>query len=281
MDTTQQALSDHHWMISRSDPRRLAASVPRFSAMRVAGVEVWNKPTHQASDAETKRHQSPPVSTSLQQSPKISKSLPAVSTDRRVSIERLFSNLRPASRVTSLHLGRLVHPGANGLHTLDGMAQDSCILDIESSFVVPQHPTSDKTCHRQPRISQPPSDTALESKGQEALGASNPSSVSSTTQSVSQHFHHAFPHLPIEIRLMIWKYASFTTRNVDVTGKLFWTDPGHFIANVFRDASLTPSPPVLQVNQESRSEALKWYSLEFGRELRTVIQSITPSQRSS
>jgi hypothetical protein len=78
----------------------------------------------------------------------------------------------------------------------------------------------------------------------------------------------SFNRLPLELRVMIWKYACFHQRNVDITASFLpdqlWEnwDESYF-DDVFYYLSLCPPPAVLHVNQESRSEGLKWYSLEF------------------
>jgi hypothetical protein len=82
-----------------------------------------------------------------------------------------------------------------------------------------------------------------------------------------------FPNLPLEIRLKIWKIASFEKRQVDV-----WsiaevdynpmmdspsTPSTHFGYHYY---SSTPPPAVLHVNQEARTECIKYYTLDFGVE---------------
>lgn len=68
---------------------------------------------------------------------------------------------------------------------------------------------------------------------------------------------------------MIWNYACFHQRNVDITASFLpdqlWEhwDESYF-HDVFYYLSLCPPPALLHVNQESRSEGLKWYSLDFG-----------------
>jgi hypothetical protein len=74
-----------------------------------------------------------------------------------------------------------------------------------------------------------------------------------------------FPKLPIEIRLKIWKIMCYIQRNVDITTEHFiisdnensTTDYPYFYK------SSCPSPAVLHVSQESRSEGLKHYQLDF------------------
>ncbi|KUJ06505.1 uncharacterized protein LY89DRAFT_743827 [Mollisia scopiformis] len=81
-----------------------------------------------------------------------------------------------------------------------------------------------------------------------------------------------FNDLPIELRLRIWTIASFFPRNVCVEVDRWFQcgieqeDWGHLGA--FRVpvtyTSNCPVPTVLHVCKESRKEALKYYSLEFG-----------------
>ncbi|CZR56056.1 uncharacterized protein PAC_05944 [Phialocephala subalpina] len=78
-----------------------------------------------------------------------------------------------------------------------------------------------------------------------------------------------FKKLPIELRLKIWRIASFTQRNVDI-----WSESLEIISKRGRDSefnfvlhalhSTRPTPTVLHACQESRGEGLKHYSLEFG-----------------
>jgi hypothetical protein len=78
-----------------------------------------------------------------------------------------------------------------------------------------------------------------------------------------------FPKLPIQLRLKIWKYGYFFTRNVDIRGKdisgiVFkhaCADPDA-VAHFFHSYASPPS--LLHVCRESRSEALNHYQLEFG-----------------
>jgi hypothetical protein len=78
-----------------------------------------------------------------------------------------------------------------------------------------------------------------------------------------------FSRLPLELRRMIWKYTCFHQRNVDITASYLpdqlWDiwDESYF-HDVFYYLSLCGPPAVLHVNKESRSEGLKWYSLDFG-----------------
>jgi hypothetical protein len=72
-----------------------------------------------------------------------------------------------------------------------------------------------------------------------------------------------FPHLPLELRLKIWRSTLPGPRNVGV--KIRFKD-GRFGGWVARDC--TPRPPMaLQVCHESREEARKYYVLSFGTTL--------------
>lgn len=71
-----------------------------------------------------------------------------------------------------------------------------------------------------------------------------------------------FPKLPAEIRLMIWKAALPGPRLVDVNFQ-FEDSEFAFGSNLASCASPTPPPTLLSVCHESRTEALKHYSLCF------------------
>ncbi|TGO20945.1 hypothetical protein BPAE_0254g00090 [Botrytis paeoniae] len=64
---------------------------------------------------------------------------------------------------------------------------------------------------------------------------------------------HLFPKLLPELRILVWRYAC-TTRTVEVR-----YDP-----TIDRCRSITPPPAILQANHESRTEALRVYTLSFG-----------------
>ncbi|CZR66005.1 uncharacterized protein PAC_15905 [Phialocephala subalpina] len=87
---------------------------------------------------------------------------------------------------------------------------------------------------------------------------------------------HPFPDLPIELRSIIWKEACFVSRDVDIWMRyqgevrldqipeaegleVFLPHPYH---------SRSQAPSILQVDQESRAEGLRWYRLEFGTNMR-------------
>ncbi|KAI9052015.1 hypothetical protein LZ554_004269 [Drepanopeziza brunnea f. sp. 'monogermtubi'] len=83
-----------------------------------------------------------------------------------------------------------------------------------------------------------------------------------------------FKKLPAELRIKVWRVASFTGRNIDLSIHSleevddFWTDRvsdeedqwPHFFF------STSKPPAILYVNMESRTEARKHYSLEFSTE---------------
>ncbi|KAF4631110.1 hypothetical protein G7Y89_g7021 [Cudoniella acicularis] len=78
-----------------------------------------------------------------------------------------------------------------------------------------------------------------------------------------------FGRLPPELRRMVWKAACFHQRNVDITAsylrhQLYYNWDESYYFDVYYYLSLSSPPAVLQVNKESRSEGLKWYSLDFG-----------------
>lgn len=85
-----------------------------------------------------------------------------------------------------------------------------------------------------------------------------------------------FPRLPFEIRQMIWKYACFHVRNVDLWARdgIQGSNPlrtrspilNSFMrqfqpvnAPIYRSSCLPPAP--LHTSQEARTEGLRWYSL--------------------
>jgi hypothetical protein len=70
---------------------------------------------------------------------------------------------------------------------------------------------------------------------------------------------HLFPKLPIEIRLMVWKKASFISRAVHLSIRRLDSDPIKI-----QLVSKTHVPAILQTNQESRQEAANHYVLAFG-----------------
>lgn len=84
---------------------------------------------------------------------------------------------------------------------------------------------------------------------------------------------HLFPALAPELQCMIIKHACFVPRNVS----LFPKRQEHMVHGEGREqwVSFTHSyhttsqpPSILQVSQEVRTEALRWYSLSFGTNLR-------------
>jgi hypothetical protein len=74
-----------------------------------------------------------------------------------------------------------------------------------------------------------------------------------------------FPKLPIEIRLNIWKAICYIQRNVDITTAYYCVQSTqkHSMSYPFFYKSSCPPPAVLHVNQESRSEGLRHYKLDF------------------
>ena len=87
------------------------------------------------------------------------------------------------------------------------------------------------------------------------------------TLSIMPETFECFGDLPKELRLKIWKTASFIPRNVDVWNKdIFLSrsngEEAHLIPH--RMHSRHPPPAILHVCCESREEALGHYVLEFG-----------------
>jgi hypothetical protein len=67
-----------------------------------------------------------------------------------------------------------------------------------------------------------------------------------------------FPKLPTEIRIKVWKEASFIS-----TAVLLSIRPSN---NDYHIGSYSKAPPILHTNQESRQEATKHYVCAFERE---------------
>jgi hypothetical protein len=88
-----------------------------------------------------------------------------------------------------------------------------------------------------------------------------------------RNFTH-FPLLPIEIRNMIWMWASYEPRNVTVASQrscdINWTLGSYWETDKYEVddlSSFTPPPVLLRTTKESRAEALEHYSLEFANNL--------------
>jgi len=82
-----------------------------------------------------------------------------------------------------------------------------------------------------------------------------------------------FPDLPSELRCKIWKFAAFVPRDVSVWSSNFGENIGiplrageddetHLM--IWKLKSPTPPPTILSVSVESRTEALRYYKLDFG-----------------
>jgi 2EXR family len=78
-----------------------------------------------------------------------------------------------------------------------------------------------------------------------------------------------FPKLPAELRTKVWKYASHVTRNIDISTKTLYLSckrNGEGPAMPYYYVSSCPPPAILLVCKESRTEALKYYKLDFESE---------------
>lgn len=73
-----------------------------------------------------------------------------------------------------------------------------------------------------------------------------------------------FPDLPPELRGMIIKEACFVPRNVGVWRRDERKDPYLPAVRLYSFRTKSPLPSILQVNQEFRKEALRWYDLALG-----------------
>ncbi|KAF7944815.1 uncharacterized protein EAE97_005448 [Botrytis byssoidea] len=84
-----------------------------------------------------------------------------------------------------------------------------------------------------------------------------------------------FRDLPMEVRLLILKFACCQQRNIDVSYRSFREGDNNVgrgsSSNVYSGASMvthTKPPSILHVNREFREEALKYYSyVDFSREV--------------
>jgi 2EXR family len=74
-----------------------------------------------------------------------------------------------------------------------------------------------------------------------------------------------FPKLPIDLRIKIWRNASSVTRNVDLWIETYSLDDfNDSLDDIYYWCSSCAVPAVLHANQESRTEGLKHYTLDFG-----------------
>ncbi|KAE9367440.1 hypothetical protein N431DRAFT_561418 [Stipitochalara longipes BDJ] len=85
-----------------------------------------------------------------------------------------------------------------------------------------------------------------------------------------------FPSLPFELRLKIWDLALSEPRTVTISCHREKLDRDRRFAKAF--TSLTPPPPLLHVNRESRFEALSRYLPFFKTETSEVYTYISFSQ---
>jgi len=80
-----------------------------------------------------------------------------------------------------------------------------------------------------------------------------------------------FSKFPMELRLKIWNYASFQTRNIDVWVGLVsfaeLSDNAHVEHTPHYFYSTVGNPAILHTCRESRAEGLKFYKLSLGADL--------------
>lgn len=75
-----------------------------------------------------------------------------------------------------------------------------------------------------------------------------------------------FPQLPLELRLTIWRHASFLPRELDVWGKQIRRDTFFSEHTNYKFIS-TPTPPIVRhTSHDARQEGLKHYQLAFGKD---------------
>ncbi|KAF4621873.1 hypothetical protein G7Y89_g14470 [Cudoniella acicularis] len=79
-----------------------------------------------------------------------------------------------------------------------------------------------------------------------------PSNGSETQSNASKSFHR-FPQLPIELRLMIWKFSFPRSRLIEV----------YYEEDTNSCTTTCPAPTALKICKESRQEALRHYKLMF------------------
>jgi len=91
----------------------------------------------------------------------------------------------------------------------------------------------------------------------------------------ANHSFSLFPRLPVEIRLKIWKAASFLIRNVEIRLRLA---PRRAIqgakTNFIRSDYISNQPPpaILHTSREARSEGLRYYRLDFGVTMEDLLE---------
>jgi hypothetical protein len=78
-----------------------------------------------------------------------------------------------------------------------------------------------------------------------------------------------FSQLPSELRFLIWKTASFITRNVDITTERRGSirrrlATGYQKLRAYKYLSRCLPPAILHTNKQSQAEGLKWYHIDFG-----------------
>jgi hypothetical protein len=80
-----------------------------------------------------------------------------------------------------------------------------------------------------------------------------------------------FPKLPLELRNIVWEYASNQPRNLDIwastTGTITFqrsSEAQKYEYYAFKYYTTQPVPGILHASQESRTAALQFYDLSFG-----------------
>lgn len=92
---------------------------------------------------------------------------------------------------------------------------------------------------------------------------------------------HLFPKLPVELRRTIWSWAANTPREIDMdygTAQEFQHDEIRYRYHIEFCVSGRRLPSILQVNQESRKEALRYFQLVHEEDF--MIPHTTQSQMS-
>lgn len=111
-----------------------------------------------------------------------------------------------------------------------------------------------------PRASQSTESKMLATKKvKNSKAKSDPESVVDAASEESRTFSFS-PKLPVELRAKIWGYACSITRNVDIWARSLDVQLRYSYERPLFFYSSLPPPSVLQVNSESRSESLKYYT---------------------
>lgn len=110
--------------------------------------------------------------------------------------------------------------------------------------------------------------SANESKQRDVRSVSSSSTEEATSCPGAPKTFEKFNELPGELRLKIWKFASHIQRNVDIIPMYIFEGSNEQL-HCFR--SNCPQPTVLAICQESRAEALRYYTVDFTAEVDSAV----------